>query len=137
MSQSSEAPEGGFTFVDKRHQHAEPVEEISSKTVGEGPTTKTERSRVKDNPRTGSAQTPDLTALFLMLAQSAHLHLGDATDPSARDIPQDLDQARYLIDLLALLQEKTNGNRSQKESELLEGLLYDLRLRFVEKAKAQ
>ena len=137
MSQSSEAPEGGFTFVDKRHQHAERAEESPPKTIGEGPTTNAERSRVTETAGTGFAQTPDLTALFLMLAQSAHLHLGDATDPSARDIPQDLDQARHLIDLLALLQEKTNGNRSQKESELLEGLLYDLRLRFVEKAKAQ
>lgn len=137
MSRSSETPEGDFTFVDKRRQRAEREEEISPEAVGEDPTTKIERSRETETARRGSPPTPDLTALFVMLAQSAHVHLGGATDPSTRDTPQDLDQAHYLIDLLALLQEKTNGNRSQKESELLEALLYDLRLRFVEKTKTR
>ena len=135
MSRSSEMPEGSFTFVDKRRQHAEREEGISPKAVGDEPATKTERSQMTETARSGPPPAPDLSALFLMLAQSAHVHLEGATDPSTGDIPQDLDQARYLIDLLALLQEKTNGNRSQKESELLEALLYDLRLRFVEKAK--
>jgi len=71
-----------------------------------------------------------------MLAHSALVHLGEGGDPSVPSQPRDLDEARYAIDLLALLQEKTAGNCTPEESQLVEGLLYDLRLRYVDKLKA-
>lgn len=72
-----------------------------------------------------------------MLAHSALVHLGEEHDPSAPGQPRDLAEARYAIDLLALLQEKTSGNRTPEESQLLEALLYDLRLRYVDRLKAR
>jgi hypothetical protein len=72
-----------------------------------------------------------------MLAHSALVHLGEGRDPSVPSQPRDLDEARYAIDLLALLKEKTTGNCTPEESQLVEGLLYDLRLRYVDKLKAR
>jgi len=75
----------------------------------------------------------DLNALFLMLASSALVHLGVA--PGAGGSQRDLPQARLCIELLRLLQDKTEGHRTAEESQLLDEILYDLQLRFVEAAR--
>ena len=77
---------------------------------------------------------PNLASLFLLLANSALLHLGEAPETIGGKAPVDLAQARFSIDLLRLLKEKTEGNRTLEETHLLEGLLYDLQLRFVQSA---
>ena len=73
---------------------------------------------------------PELASLFLLLANSALLHLGEA--PETTGAPVDLTQARFTIDLLTLLKAKTEGNRTPEETRLLEGILYDLQMRFVQ-----
>lgn len=78
---------------------------------------------------------PDLQGLFIMLASSALMNLGEAADPETGERVMDLGQAREAIDLLALLRLKTEGNRTEQESHLLEEMLYDLQLRFVRAAK--
>lgn len=74
---------------------------------------------------------PDLAALFLLLANSALLNLGETPEAPVGVASMDLTQAKFSIDLLRLLKEKTEGNRSPDESRLLDGMLYDLQLRFV------
>jgi hypothetical protein len=78
---------------------------------------------------------PDLQGLFIMLASSALVNLGEAADPETGERVLDLEQAREAIDLLSLLRVKTEGNRTEQESHLLEEMLYDLQLRFVRAAK--
>lgn len=78
---------------------------------------------------------PNLQGLFIMLASSALVNLGEAADPETGERVLDLDQAREAIDLLSLLRVKTEGNRSEQESHLLEEMLYDLQLRYVRAAK--
>ena len=78
---------------------------------------------------------PDLRGLFIMLASSALVNLGEAADPATGERVLDLEQAKEAIDLLALLRIKTEGNRNEQESRLLEEMLYDLQLRFVKAAK--
>ncbi len=78
---------------------------------------------------------PDLQGLFIMLASSALVNLGEAADPETGERVLDLEQAREAIDLLSLLRVKTEGNRTEQESRLLEEMLYDLQLRFVRAAK--
>ncbi len=80
---------------------------------------------------------PDLQGLFIMLASSALMNLGEAADPETGERVLDLGQAKEAIDLLALLRLKTEGNRTEQESHLLEEMLYDLQLRFVRAAKGQ
>jgi hypothetical protein len=78
---------------------------------------------------------PDLQGLFIMFASSALVNLGEAADPETGERVLDLEQAREAIDLLSLLRVKTEGNRTEQESHLLEEMLYDLQLRFVRAAK--
>jgi hypothetical protein len=75
---------------------------------------------------------PSFLDLVAMLAQPVALYLGDAQLPDG-ETAEDLDMARFHIDLLDLLREKTAGNLSQQESAALEELLYQLRMRYVRK----
>jgi hypothetical protein len=87
-------------------------------------------------PSTAPQEDPDLRGLFIMLASSALVNLGEAADPATGERVLDLEQAKEAIDLLALLRIKTNGNRTDQESHLLEEMLYDLQLRFVNAARS-
>jgi len=86
-------------------------------------------------PADAPAGGPDLQGLFMMLASSALVNLGEAADPATGERVMDLEQARDAVDLLVMLRTKTEGNRTPKESHLLEEILYDLQVRFVRAAK--
>ena len=81
------------------------------------------------------AYEPALTfvAFVLSLASTAAIHFGDLPDPQsgARAEPN-LEGAAQMIEILALLDVKTKGNLTAEERQLLEQVLYELRLRFVE-----
>jgi len=72
----------------------------------------------------------------LSLAHTAAVHFGDVANPATGQ-PDDmnLDAARQMIEILSLLQEKTRGNLTAEERQLLDQLLYELRLRYVEAQK--
>jgi hypothetical protein len=68
----------------------------------------------------------------LSLATTAAVHFGDIADPgTGQRIEPDLEAAQQMIDLIAMLQEKTKGNLTADEAKLVDDLLYELRLRFV------
>jgi len=72
-------------------------------------------------------------SFVLSLAATAAVHFGDRLEPGAREAgPVDLVAAGQMIDILALLEEKTRGNLSPDEQELLGTVLYELRMRFVD-----
>jgi hypothetical protein len=70
--------------------------------------------------------------LVQMLAMPAYASLGLVPDPATGRQRVDRAAAREMIDLLALLEQKTRGNLSFEESNFLSRVLYDLRLAFVE-----
>ena len=73
------------------------------------------------------------TAFVVSLASSAAIHFGDLPDPNTGARGElNLDGAAQMIDILSLLEEKTRGNLTLEERQVLEQLLYELRLRFVE-----
>jgi hypothetical protein len=81
----------------------------------------------------------DLTfsGFVLSLASTAAVHFGDLPDPATgRPGEADLAGAARVIELLAMLQEKTKGNLIEQESRLIDDLLYELRLRFVQAQQA-
>jgi hypothetical protein len=63
------------------------------------------------------------------------VHLGATPDPTSGQRHVDLDQAKQTIDLLELLKEKTAGNLTRAENEILDGVLFDLRYRYVDAVK--
>jgi hypothetical protein len=78
------------------------------------------------------------TAFVFSLASSAAIHFGDLPDPvTGGKAEPNLDGAAQMIEILALLEEKTRGNLTAEERQLLEELLYELRMRFVEATNDQ
>jgi len=78
----------------------------------------------------GRRREPNLEALVMMLATSAVMAMGgppDLTTPARRD----LAMAAEAIDLLVLLRDKTQGNRTAEETQLLDDVIGDLQLRYV------
>jgi hypothetical protein len=75
----------------------------------------------------------DLTTFFLSISSAAYMGLGVVPTPEGGGPHLDLELARQNIDLLELMYEKTRGNRSSEEDRLLEQLLFELRLKFVER----
>ena len=83
-------------------------------------------------------ETISFAAFVLSLAHTAAVHFGDIPDPaSGQTAPANLPAAHQMIDILALLEAKTRGNLTAEERQLLEQILYELRLRFVEASKPQ
>jgi hypothetical protein len=82
-----------------------------------------------------SSAPSDLTfsGFVLSLATTAALHFGDIPDPTTgRTEEPDLPSAARIIEVLSMLQEKTRGNLIPEEEKLMDDLLYELRLRFVQ-----
>jgi hypothetical protein len=77
-------------------------------------------------------------AFVYSLATNAAVHFGDLPDPITNEArPADLAAASQLIEILAMIEEKTRGNLTVEERQLLEQLLYELRMRYVEAKKMQ
>lgn len=83
-----------------------------------------------------STQTVDFSTFILSLGTSALYHLGMMADPATGKTQVNLPMARHVIDSLSMLEEKTKGNLDDNEKRLIETLLFDLRLKFVEACKA-
>jgi hypothetical protein len=78
------------------------------------------------------------TAFVLSVASSAAIHFGDLPDPSTgQRVDPNLEGASQMIDILALLEEKTRGNLTAEERSVLEQVLYELRMRFIEASGAE
>jgi hypothetical protein len=75
--------------------------------------------------------------LVSYLSTTAMFQLGLIPGPSGEHIPADMPNAKRTVDLLEILQEKTQGNLTGNESRLLEDVLYELRMTFVEMQKRQ
>ena len=79
------------------------------------------------------ASTINFVAFVLSLAHTAAVHFGDVPDPvSGSKSEANLPAAQQMIDILALMEEKTRGNLTAEERQLLEQVLFELRMRFVE-----
>ena len=78
-------------------------------------------------------QALSFTAFVLSLASTAAIHFGDLADPiSGQRIEPNLEGASQMIEILALLEQKTRGNLTAEERQVLEQVLYELRLRYVD-----
>jgi len=86
----------------------------------------------------GSGQpTINFLSFVLSLAHTAAVHFGDVPDPvSGSRAAVNLPAAQQMIDILALLEEKTRGNLSAEERQLLDQILFELRMRYIEAAKS-
>lgn len=88
-----------------------------------------------ETPQGGPASGMTFEGLVMLFGTAGLVHLGAAPDPAGGERRVDLDQAKQSIDLLELLKDKTAGNLTAAEAALLDGILFDLRCRYVDAAK--
>ena len=90
-----------------------------------------------DKPNEAAEELPtiDFATFVLSLSHSALMHLGEAPHPETNSVESNLALAKQNIDLLGLLEEKTKGNLTGDEERLLAQVLFDLRMRYVERSK--
>jgi hypothetical protein len=73
----------------------------------------------------------NFASFLISLGTQAFMHLGEIPNPLTQQREKELPAAKQMIDLLAILQTKTQGNLTADEERLLQQLLFDLRLRYV------
>lgn len=138
-----EKEEKGFVVKDRRKFSLDDAErETETERVQEQ--TKAEQEQTQAAPAEASREDqqkegvplPEVTlATFVFsLSSSALLHLGEIPDPETNKVQVHLPLAKQIIDTLGMLQEKTKGNLDPDEDNLLKSMLYDLRLRYVQKS---
>ena len=69
------------------------------------------------------------------LSTQALVHLGEIPDPQNLQADQDLPAAQQLIDIIGMLKEKTRGNLDHEEQGLLDAILFELRMKYVERKR--
>ncbi|HTS68672.1 MAG TPA: DUF1844 domain-containing protein [Terriglobia bacterium] len=132
----------GFKVVDRRSFNTEgpPRPEAPSEVK------RTEPPPVEKAPRPQSIEPPDadlsqepsgFEMLVSYLSTTAMFQLGLMPGPGGERIPADMPNARRTVDLLQVLQEKTKGNLTPNETRLLDDVLYELRMTFMELQKRQ
>jgi hypothetical protein len=82
-------------------------------------------------PHADAADGINFASFLISLGTQAFMHLGDIPNPMTQQREKDLPAAKQMIDLLGLLETKTQGNLTPDEERLLRQLLTDLRLRYV------
>jgi hypothetical protein len=119
----SHDPDEGFRVTDRRRR-----EDASVAPRGD--------AAVTAQPPGSPNEPRSLRGLFMMLATEVVIALGDEPDPATGERHRDPAAAAEVIDVLLLLRQKTEGNRTAEETHLLDELLYDLQLRYVRATKS-
>jgi len=112
-----------FTIKDKRRfkEGAEGPEE------SKGP----DKTQQLEEPYTPAIEI-NFASFIFSLGRSAFVHLGEEPDPVTGGKKVSLPLAKETIDIIGLLEEKTKGNLTQDEEQLIKNILYALRMRYVE-----
>jgi len=130
----------GFTVQDRRRFSPETGEaradepEAPAAPVQGSPQTSTAQEAAD---RAGANALPeiDFSTFVISLSTQALMHLGEIANPVSGKNDADITVAKQMIDILGLLKEKTRGNLDSNEDRLMEGILFDLRMKYVEAVK--
>lgn len=133
----------GFKVQDRRRFSSEG----EAKEGSEAPPERSESPEIKSRPAASGAQAessrqsseppPELTfAAFLWsLSEQALAALGEVPDPTSGGVTRDLIMAQQMIDIIAMLRDKTRGNLDPQERAMLEEILSSLQMKYVELAR--
>ena len=130
----------GFVVRDKRQ--FTPDGEVKTDAAAEKGTTNADRqaetaAQKEEGQKKEPVKLPEINfpSFILSLSSSALLHFGDIPDPVSGKKERNLPMAKQTIDILGILKEKTQGNLTNDEEQLLDTLLHDLRIKYVEESK--
>ena len=131
--------EKGFVIKDRRHfddsgsvrKEEEAKKEGKQAEVNAEPTPPLQVE--PDNTPLEDAPLPEINfaSFIFSLSTTAMYHFGDFPDPVTKETRRNLAAAKQTVDILSILKTKTEGNLDEDEKQLLDGILYELRMRFV------
>ena len=129
----------GFTVQDRRRFSPDTGEAREEAPEQSEAQPKSSEERREASGATSSETLPEInfSTFVIGLSTQALMHLGEIPDPMHQRITHDLPAAKQMIDLLGILRDKTKGNLDAAEEQLLGEVLYDLRMRYVEVARAR
>jgi hypothetical protein len=140
MEEEKKDTNKGFVIKDRRHFDesgaARGEEEVTAeeKKPEESPDEGLKTSPAENgSPETEEAPLPEINfaGFIFSLSTTAMYHFGDFPDPVTKEAKRNLAAAKQTIDILSILKTKTEGNLDENEKQLLDGVLYELRMRFV------
>lgn len=67
------------------------------------------------------------------LAFQSLIFMGEIPNPITQKVDENIPQSKFLIDTLIMLRDKTKGNLSPEENDLLNASIYELQMKFIEK----
>ncbi len=135
--------EKGFVIKDRRRfaegaeteQNEQAPQSEAASPAGEQKSARPEEAPGKEEEKArGPLPEVTLATFIFSLSSSALVHLGEIPEPETNRTLVDLPIAKQIIDTLGMLQEKTKGNLDQDEERLLKSVLYDLRMRYIQKS---
>jgi len=132
-----EEKEKGFTVQDRRRfsSEGESKTEQPEERPAPGPAG-TEFSQAAPQPEHHHEDAElTFTTFMVGLSTQALAALGEIPDPMSGERSKDLNAAQQLIDIIGMLREKTRGNLDRDEDGLIEAILFDLRMKYVELAR--
>jgi hypothetical protein len=134
---TKEQEEQGFKVTDKRgsqEEHEPVVPEASEKTEAK-PTGETSSKKEERPPeQEGSSRPPiDFPSYILSYYTQGMVLLGEVPNPYTNKKEEDVEAAHHMIDILSMLEQKTKGNLSKDEQQLLESVIYELRIKYMAK----
>ena len=124
---------------DKKKDNDEPKIHVDSDWKAQARAEKEQLSKQEQEAVEAKAQAqraplppPSFTLLVISLVSQARICLGDMDNPITKKKQVDLEAAKHHIDMLEMLDAKTSGNLSDEEKKLLDSVLYELRMRYVQ-----
>ena len=129
----------GFTVQDRRRFSPE-TGEVREDAPEQQAETQPKASEERREPSDASASTEALpeinfSTFVIGLSTQALMHLGEIANPMSGKVEIDVPTAKQMIDILGLLKDKTRGNLNASEDRLMEDILFDLRIKYVEAVK--
>ena len=92
-------------------------------------------SSSKSDAQQGALPEINFSTFVISLSTQALMHLGEIASPISGKVEPDIPVAKQMIDILGMLREKSRGNLNSGEEKLMEDILFDLRMKYVEAVK--
>lgn len=141
MAGEEEKQEGkGFTVQDRRRFSPDTGEARESSPESEDtvkPQAKEGQVRSESDTEARQETLPEInfSTFVISLSTQALMNLGEIANPLSGKVEADIPVAKQMIDILGMLREKTRGNLNAGEEQLMEDILFDLRMKYVEAVK--
>jgi hypothetical protein len=132
---SKEPDDTGFKVTDKRSFRTDGEHRETEAATSQEPAAEKTQSAadlpITNEPTLGELPKIDFPSYILSYYTQGLVLLGEVPNPMTNQKEEDLQGARHTIDIIDMLREKTQGNLSKEEDQLLGSVLYELRMKFM------